>query len=213
MLSLVVDAILLRDQLVNSGTGLVWKVCLSFLTFNYWAKPLSDRPLRPPGCRDYSPFNAETTSHINRSEILMVQNNTKSRYICCAGTGREHRSAWRSELRLGIQSDTDDWTVPWFNSPRRNTIPDATATASRREWWLGFIFQPGSVRFRDWLLGEPRVSSFFVGFRPYFACHLVGKRSDTLEEYMTWWIIHPLWMSCFGGRLSSFDLLMSFWTR
>ena len=35
MLSLVVDAILLRDQLVNSGTGLVWKVCLSFLTFNY----------------------------------------------------------------------------------------------------------------------------------------------------------------------------------
>lgn len=29
MLALVVEAILLRDQLTNSGTGLIWKVCLS----------------------------------------------------------------------------------------------------------------------------------------------------------------------------------------
>lgn len=28
MLALVVEAILLRDQLTNSGTGLIWKVCL-----------------------------------------------------------------------------------------------------------------------------------------------------------------------------------------
>lgn len=28
MLHLVVDAILLRDELVNSGTGLDWKVCM-----------------------------------------------------------------------------------------------------------------------------------------------------------------------------------------
>ena len=167
MLSIVVDSILLRDQLVNSGTGLVWKVCLStsrIRTFTYCIQPRLDRPLWPPSFRDYPSFNAETTPHTNPRKRLMVQNNTQSRYLRCTGPGREHRSARRSKLRLDIQSDTDDWALPRFYTSWRDTIPNATAITSRREWWLGRFFQPGSVWFRDRLLGEPRVSSFFVGF-------------------------------------------------
>lgn len=169
MLSLVVDTILLRDQLINSGTGLVWKVCLSISRtqiFNCWTKPSSDRSLWPPGCRDYPPFNVEATPHINRRKILMVQNNTQSRYLCRAGSGREHRSSWRSKLRLDIQSDTDYRALPWFYTPWRDTIPDPIAVAPWRKWWLGCIFQPGSVWFRDWLLGEPRIPSFFASYGP-----------------------------------------------
>jgi hypothetical protein len=37
MLSLVVEIILLRDQLVNSGTALVWKVCVRYSLDYYTA--------------------------------------------------------------------------------------------------------------------------------------------------------------------------------
>lgn len=44
MLTLVVEIILLRDQLTNSGTGLIWKVCCSF-------KLNHKVPLANPGAR------------------------------------------------------------------------------------------------------------------------------------------------------------------
>lgn len=75
ILSLVVDTILLRDQLVNSGIGLIWKVCLSTIrtwTVTYWTEHLLDRSLRTSSYRDHPPVNAERTPYINRRKILVV---------------------------------------------------------------------------------------------------------------------------------------------
>lgn len=67
MLALVVEAILLRDQLVFSGTSLLWKVNFLSIPGQLYESlilfPWLDRTLWAPSRGDNSSFNAKTRPH------------------------------------------------------------------------------------------------------------------------------------------------------
>ncbi len=114
MLSLVVELILLRDQLTNSGTGLIWKVSLRFILCLGYRVPwliVPGRILRSPSGRNNPPSFTKTT-HPLRTGTPSNQNATRPERLRRRGTNRHDRENRGSELRVAVESHADDPAVP-----------------------------------------------------------------------------------------------------
>jgi hypothetical protein len=107
MLSLVVETILLRDQLVNSGTGLIWRVCVWYILLYHYTKHKVGCVLRPPSGGDHSPRNASTARRPSHNPNIMDQNPTGSQCVRGRNRGRNDHPTRGSQLRITLQSNTD----------------------------------------------------------------------------------------------------------
>jgi hypothetical protein len=119
IISLIVDLILLRDQIVNSGTSLVWKVHTRSPALEHGSVALNkhtDNVLRPPSSRN-PPSRSPQPAHLTDSTTPHgSQSPTTSHDSCRGAPSRVNYSTLSTQLRAHIQGHAD---YPEFSRLRR----------------------------------------------------------------------------------------------